>query len=44
MLLIFQRELSDVSEDEWLNIPEVGDARNKHQRNAKADKYAFTSV
>ncbi|XP_071804559.1 pre-mRNA-processing factor 6-like [Asterias amurensis] len=33
-----KRELSDVSEDEWLNIPEVGDARNKHQRNAKADK------
>ena len=29
-----KRALSDVSEDEWLNIPEVGDARNKRQRNA----------
>lgn len=33
-----QRDLAAVSEDEWLNIPEVGDARNKKQRNARAEK------
>lgn len=34
-----QRKLSDVSFDDWTNLPEVGDARNKRQRNPKADKY-----
>lgn len=33
-----KRGLSQVSAEEWGNIPEVGDARNKRQRNAKADK------
>ncbi|PIK56764.1 putative pre-mRNA-processing factor 6, partial [Apostichopus japonicus] len=33
-----KRGLSDVTEDDWNSIPEVGDARNKHQRNPKADK------
>lgn len=27
-----KRELTKVSEDEWLNIPDVGDARNRKQR------------
>lgn len=33
-----KRKLSDVSYDEWLSIPEVGDARNKKQRNPRVDK------
>ena len=33
-----KRELNSVSEDDWLNIPEVGDARNKKQRNPRQDK------
>ncbi|GIY90401.1 pre-mRNA-processing factor 6 [Caerostris extrusa] len=32
-------DLADVSEDEWKNIPEVGDARNKRQRNPRPEKY-----
>ena len=35
---LFQRDLATVSMDEWLNIPEVGDARNRKQRNARAEK------
>lgn len=34
-----RRALSQVSEDEWLSIPDVGDARNKKQRNPRAEKY-----
>lgn len=34
-----KRDLVDVSEDEWKNIPEVGDARNKRQRNPRPEKY-----
>ena len=34
-----RRALSSVSEDEWSNIPEVGDSRNKKQRNPRAEKY-----
>ena len=34
-----QRKLNEVSEDEWLSIPEVGDWRNKKQRNPRAEKY-----
>ena len=36
-----QRALSGVSAEEWVNIPEVGDARNKKQRNAhiRPDRY-----
>ncbi|GFS30001.1 pre-mRNA-processing factor 6 [Trichonephila inaurata madagascariensis] len=34
-----KRDLADVSEDEWKNIPEVGDARNKRQRNPRPEKY-----
>ncbi|XP_077989706.1 pre-mRNA-processing factor 6-like [Glandiceps talaboti] len=33
-----KRKLSEVSDDEWANIPEVGDARNKKQRNPKQDR------
>ena len=33
-----QRKLSEVSEEEWLSIPEVGDARNKRQRNPRHEK------
>ena len=34
-----KRGLAQVSQDEWLSIPEVGDARNKRQRNARTEKY-----
>jgi pre-mRNA-processing factor 6 len=33
-----KRELAKVSEDEWASIPEVGDYRNKRQRNSREDK------
>ncbi|XP_070533546.1 pre-mRNA-processing factor 6-like [Ptychodera flava] len=33
-----KRGLSEVSDDEWANIPEVGDARNKKQRNPRHDR------
>uniref|UniRef100_A0ABM0MDE1 Pre-mRNA-processing factor 6 n=1 Tax=Saccoglossus kowalevskii TaxID=10224 RepID=A0ABM0MDE1_SACKO len=33
-----KRQLADVSEDEWSSIPEVGDARNKKQRNPRHDR------
>lgn len=31
-----------MSEDEWMAIPEVGDARNKAKRNPRAEKYTPT--
>lgn len=34
-----KRELSEVSNDEWSSIPEVGDARNRKIRNPRADKF-----
>ena len=34
-----KRELNLVSEDDWKNIPEVGDARNRKQRNARLEKF-----
>lgn len=34
-----RRELSTVSEADWLSLPEVGDARNKLQRNPRQEKY-----
>ncbi|KOB72749.1 Pre-mRNA-processing factor 6 [Operophtera brumata] len=34
-----KRELKTVSEDEWSAIPEVGDARNRKQRNPRAEKF-----
>ncbi|XP_034238152.1 pre-mRNA-processing factor 6 [Thrips palmi] len=34
-----KRELGSVDEDEWRNIPEVGDARNRKQRNPRAEKF-----
>lgn len=34
-----KRGLAEVSNDQWLNLPEVGDARNKRQRNPMAEKY-----
>ncbi|RWS06625.1 pre-mRNA splicing factor-like protein [Dinothrombium tinctorium] len=33
-----KRELASVSEQEWMNIPEVGDSRNKKQRNPRYEK------
>ena len=32
-----KRKLCEVTADQWAMIPEVGDARNKRQRNARAD-------
>ncbi|VDP10622.1 unnamed protein product [Soboliphyme baturini] len=34
-----KRQLAQVSEDEWANIPEVGDARNRRQRNPRSEKF-----
>nr|CAH7767016.1 unnamed protein product [Callosobruchus chinensis] len=34
-----KRDLAQVSEDEWKSVPEVGDARNKKQRNPRAEKF-----
>ncbi|KAF7282681.1 pre-mRNA processing factor 6 [Rhynchophorus ferrugineus] len=34
-----KRELVKVSDDEWRNVPDVGDARNKKQRNPRAEKF-----
>ena len=36
-----QRALGKVTVDQWVNIPDVGDARNKKQRNAhiRPDRY-----
>lgn len=36
--LFLQRALSSVTAEEWANIPEVGDVRNKSQRNPRAEK------
>lgn len=33
------RALSSVTAEEWANIPEVGDVRNKSQRNPRAEKF-----
>ena len=40
-MIYSQRNLAEVSEDEWLNIPEVGDARNRKQRLARKDQYVL---
>jgi len=42
--LTTQRALSKVSEDEWNSIPEVGDVRNKKQRNAALRPDRYTPV
>ncbi|XP_071451634.1 pre-mRNA-processing factor 6 [Hetaerina americana] len=34
-----KRGLVSVSEDEWRNVPEVGDARNRKIRNPRAEKF-----
>lgn len=34
-----KRDLADVSVDEWNNLPEVGDARNRKQRVGRAEKF-----
>ncbi|XP_044001814.1 pre-mRNA-processing factor 6-like [Aphidius gifuensis] len=34
-----KRELVNVSEMDWKNVPEVGDARNRKQRNPRAEKF-----
>lgn len=34
-----KRELANVSENEWSTIPEVGDARNRKQRNPRAERF-----
>jgi pre-mRNA-processing factor 6 len=39
-----KRQLSQVSDDEWLSIPDVGDARNKKQRNAHIRPDRYTPV
>lgn len=44
MYSIAQRALVDVSADDWINIPEVGDARNKKQRNAHIRPDRYTPV
>uniref|UniRef100_A0AAR2IL99 Pre-mRNA-processing factor 6 n=1 Tax=Pygocentrus nattereri TaxID=42514 RepID=A0AAR2IL99_PYGNA len=33
-----KRKLVEVTEEEWLSIPDVGDARNKRQRNPRYEK------
>ncbi|KAG1674074.1 Pre-mRNA-processing factor 6 [Nymphon striatum] len=34
-----KRKLVEVSEDDWKNIPDVGDVRNKKQRNPRLEKF-----
>ncbi|KAI1288119.1 Pre-mRNA-processing factor 6 [Halotydeus destructor] len=34
-----KRDLASVSESDWLSIPDVGDVRNKKQRNARGEKF-----
>jgi pre-mRNA-processing factor 6 len=34
-----KRTLASVSEAEWASLPEVGDARNRKQRNARSEKF-----
>lgn len=34
-----KHDLKSVSESEWMNIPDVGDARNRKQRVARQDKF-----
>ncbi|KAL3310820.1 Pre-mRNA-processing factor 6, partial [Cichlidogyrus casuarinus] len=34
-----KRQLADISESEWLAIPEVGDARNKKMRNPRKEQF-----
>lgn len=34
-----KRDLSQVTMDDWKSIPEVGDARNKRQRNPRPEKF-----
>lgn len=33
-----KRKLADVTDEEWMSMPEVGDARNKRQRNPRQEK------
>jgi hypothetical protein len=33
-----KRKLADVTAEEWMSMPEVGDARNKRQRNPRQEK------
>ena len=37
-----KRELANVTDNEWLSLPEVGDSRNKRQRNPRPE--VFTPV
>ncbi|UJR30148.1 hypothetical protein I4U23_017688 [Adineta vaga] len=34
-----KRKLADVTVEEWMSVPEVGDVRNKRQRNPRQDKF-----
>ncbi|XP_048590658.1 pre-mRNA-processing factor 6 [Nematostella vectensis] len=34
-----KRKLNEVSEDDWVNIPDVGDYRTKKQRNPRTEKF-----
>lgn len=36
-----KRGLVTVTEEEWRNVPEVGDARNRKMRNPRAEKYGL---
>ena len=42
-LLTPKNAIFQVSEDEWLSIPEVGDARNKAKRNPRTERYTPVS-
>ncbi|CAG0916495.1 unnamed protein product [Notodromas monacha] len=34
-----KRDMAEISQDDWLSIPDVGDARNRKQRNPRAEKF-----
>ncbi|XP_053213024.1 pre-mRNA-processing factor 6-like [Panonychus citri] len=34
-----KRDLASLNEDDWMKIPEVGDSRNKKQRNPRQEKF-----
>ena len=39
MFADLKKDLSPVSESDWSLIPDVGDARNKKQRNPRTEKF-----
>jgi pre-mRNA-processing factor 6 len=34
-----KRDMAQIDTDEWLQIPDVGDSRNRKQRNPRAERY-----